>query len=97
VKYLSHFQIAPMNQGKFGTIQILEPETVELMHTMISEGQNDFYQVGYGLGWSLYQENPHQMWDITFPPRGYQGHSGRDWGYNGSMFMVDKKTDPMDL
>jgi hypothetical protein len=31
------------------------------------------------------------MWDITYQPRGYQGHSGRYWGYNVSMCMVDEK------
>ena len=31
------------------------------------------------------------MWDITFQPRGYQGHGGSDWGYWGSMFMVEEE------
>jgi CubicO group peptidase (beta-lactamase class C family) len=91
IEDLSNFLIAHMNEGKYGNIQILKPETVVLMHSLISESRDDFMQVGYGLGWSLYQENPRQMWDITFNPRGYQGHSGRDFGYNGAMFMVDQK------
>ena len=30
------------------------------------------------------------MWDITFQPRGYQGHGGRYWGYSGAMGMVEE-------
>jgi hypothetical protein len=29
------------------------------------------------------------MWDITFHPRGFQGHGGRTWGYSSAMYMVD--------
>jgi hypothetical protein len=48
-------------------------------------------QTGYGYGWGVYKEEPQQMWDITFQPRGYQGHGGSCWGYNGVMFMVEEE------
>jgi len=47
-------------------------------------------QIGYGYGWGIYQKEPRQMWDITFHPRGYQGHGGRTWGYNSAMYMVEE-------
>jgi hypothetical protein len=48
-------------------------------------------QIGYGYGWGMYKKEPHQMWDITFQPRGYQGHGGSYWGYNSAMFMVEEE------
>ena len=33
------------------------------------------------------------MWDITYQPRGYQGHGGRYWGYSSAMYMVDTQQD----
>jgi len=86
---LSNFLLAHMNKGEFEGYQLLQPKTVSLMHTKVSETNADFMQVGYGHGWSIYQKEPRQMWDITFHPRGYQGHGGRYWGYNGVMYMVD--------
>ena len=46
-------------------------------------------QTGYGFGWASFQTEPRQMWDITFQPRGFQGHGGRDWGYGSAMYMVE--------
>ena len=48
-------------------------------------------QRGYGYGWGIYQEEPQQMWDITFQPRGYQGHGGGYYGYAGAMFTVEEE------
>ncbi len=87
---LANFLLAHMNQGKFGDYQMLQPETVALMHQVSSETYDDFAQIGYGYGWSVYQKEPRQMWDITFQPRGYQGHGGRTWGYSSAMYMVEE-------
>ena len=46
---LSHFLIAHMNQGTFKNISILQPETVELMHTIDPDNN-----IGYGLAWMTY-------------------------------------------
>jgi CubicO group peptidase (beta-lactamase class C family) len=88
---LANYLIVHMNQGRFGEVQLLQPETVALMHQSMSETYGDFLQVGYGYGWSLYQHEPRQMWDIIFRPRGFQGHGGRTWGYSSAMYMVDEK------
>jgi len=86
---LSKFLLSHMNQGRFGEFQLLQPETVALMHQSRSETHGDFMQVGYGYGWGIFQQEPRQMWDITFHPRGFQGHGGRTWGYSSAMYMVD--------
>jgi CubicO group peptidase (beta-lactamase class C family) len=88
VEDLSNFLIAHMNQGELDGFQLLQPKTVNLMHSRASSTMDDFMQVGYGYGWSLYQEESRQMWDITYQPRGYQGHGGRYWGYSSQMQMV---------
>ena len=48
-------------------------------------------QRGYGYGWGIFQEEPLQMGDITFQPRGYQGHGGGYYGYAGAMFVVEEE------
>lgn len=90
---LSNFLIAHMNQGKFHGFQLLQPETVELMHSTVSQSNADFMGVGYGYGWGLFQEEPRKMWDITFQPRGMGGHGGQDWGYSSAMYMVEVEGD----
>ena len=89
VEDLSHFLLAHMNQGRFGDFQLLQPESITMMHRPTKTSGGDFLQNGYGYGWSVYQKEPWQMWDITFQPRGYQGHGGRYFGYSGAMGMVD--------
>jgi CubicO group peptidase (beta-lactamase class C family) len=87
---LSNFLLAHMNEGTFGTYQLLQPETVALMHSKVSQDSSDFMGIGSGYGWSLYQEEPRQVWDMTLQPRGYQGHGGRYWGYSAGMYMVEE-------
>ena len=85
---LANFLIAHMNQGAFDGQQILQPDTIALMHRPIRTSGGDFMQIGYGYGWGSYRNEPVQMWDLTFQPRGYQGHGGRYFGYSGAMGMV---------
>jgi CubicO group peptidase (beta-lactamase class C family) len=80
-----------MNQGEFNGHQLLQPETVALMHRPSRTSGGDFMQIGYGYGWGIYQKEPRQMWDITFQPRGYQGHGGSYLGYSSTMFMVEEE------
>jgi CubicO group peptidase (beta-lactamase class C family) len=86
---LSNFLIAHMNHGEFDGYQLLQPETVALMHSTVSDSNADFMGVGYGYGWGLFQEEPRQLWDITYQPRGMGGHGGQDWGYSSAMYMVE--------
>jgi CubicO group peptidase (beta-lactamase class C family) len=87
---LSNFLLAHMNRGAFDNYQLLRPETVALMHSKVSQDSSDFLGIGSGYGWSLYQEEPWQVWDLTLQPRGYQGHGGRYWGYAAGMYMVQE-------
>ena len=86
---LSNFLIAHMNGGEFKGFQLLKPETIELMHSIVSDSNADFMGVGYGYGWGLFQDEPRHMWDITYQPRGMGGHGGQDWGYSSAMYMVE--------
>ncbi len=46
VEDLSHFLIAHMNQGLYKDVQLLQPDTVTLMHTILPDNA-----IGYGLAW----------------------------------------------
>jgi CubicO group peptidase (beta-lactamase class C family) len=88
---LANFTIAQINQGKFLRFQLLMPENIDLMHTLESETNGDFLQVGYGYGWGIFRDDPWQMWDMTFKPHGFQGHGGRYLGYSSAMYMVQEE------
>ena len=70
-----------MNQGEINGTKLLDPETVELMHSnqVLFSGTSveGFEYEGYGLGWNLFLE------DI-------KGHGGATPGYSSN--MVFKKT-----
>ena len=61
VSDLSHFLIAHMNQGRYRNIQILQPDTVNVMQTsqysMFGHELGGFTFRGYGLGWPLYEDH----------------------------------------
>ena len=46
VEDLSHFLIAHMNQGLYKNVQLLQPDTVTLMHIIAPDNA-----IGYGLAW----------------------------------------------
>jgi CubicO group peptidase (beta-lactamase class C family) len=82
---LAQFLLAHMNQGKVNGVQILKPETIELMHKKLStSGVGDYGQAGVGLGWT------HRMSGTDFNLRGSQGHSGSNPGYRCQMWMVEQ-------
>ena len=60
---LAQFLIAQMNQGQVNGVQLLQLETVELMHqiTVSTSGKGDFGQVGVGLGW-VHRTGPGFSW-----------------------------------
>jgi CubicO group peptidase (beta-lactamase class C family) len=88
---LASFLLAHMNQGEFEGYQLLQRETATLMHRPIRSSGGAFMQRGYGYGWGTFAEEPQQMGDITFQPRGHQGHGGGFYGYSGAMFMVEEE------
>jgi CubicO group peptidase (beta-lactamase class C family) len=75
---LAKFMIAQMNQGHAPNgFQLLQPETVEMMHQKASSTQgniNSFNLVGQGMGWSLCEE-------------GVEGHIGGQIGFGGTMLI----------
>lgn len=86
---LAQFLIAHMNQGQVNGVQLLRPETVELMHqsAFSTSGKGDFGQVGAGLGWVL--RNPYPGNYFNF--RGSQGHGGATPGWTCQMWMVENE------
>jgi CubicO group peptidase (beta-lactamase class C family) len=79
---LSQFLIAHLNHGRNGDVQLLEPETIELMHGLISPldwpAFFGLHWQGYGLGWELYRD-------------GYQGHPGACPGYLSNMVFREEQ------
>ena len=86
---LAQFLIAHMSGGQSGDFQLLQPETVALMHSQAVRGGGDFMMAGTGMGWSLFTDEPREMWGEMMDLRGMQGHGGADYGYRASMFMVE--------
>jgi CubicO group peptidase (beta-lactamase class C family) len=52
---LSHFLIAQMNQGRYKDVQLLSPETIEMMHTIQYQNHTG-YNFNYGLGFQIWQD-----------------------------------------
>jgi CubicO group peptidase (beta-lactamase class C family) len=75
---LARFLIAHLNQGRIGHVQLLEPESVELMHARFSPlDWPAFFGLrwkGYALGWEVYFDD-------------YEGHPGACPGYMGNLVM----------
>jgi CubicO group peptidase (beta-lactamase class C family) len=87
---LAQFLIAHMNSGQSNGFQLLLPETVALMHSQAVSDGGDFMMAGSGMGWSLYAEEPREMWGKMIELRGMQGHGGAEVGYRASMFFVEE-------
>ena len=86
---LAQFMIAHMNKGKSNGFQLLNPETVELMHTRVIETSADIFMKWSGYGWILRDTEPWYFWGREFDIHGAQGHGGSDYGYKCSMYFVE--------
>jgi CubicO group peptidase (beta-lactamase class C family) len=87
---MAQFLIAHLNQGRVGDVQLLAPETINLMHSPKTFDSGDVGQVGYGYGWARFQEQPWQYWGSLIQFLGAEGHGGHDIGYRARMLMVEK-------
>jgi len=71
---LAKYLIVHMNQGEYNGVQLLNPESVELMHEKhIPIPGSTVY---YGLGWVIYED-------------GVQGHDGATFGYLANMYFKE--------
>jgi CubicO group peptidase (beta-lactamase class C family) len=77
VQDLSHFLIAHMNSGKYNEVQILDKETVELIHTVQYPNNSGLY----GLGW----------FKLSIAGESYDLHPGGTYGF--SSFMIIRNSD----
>jgi CubicO group peptidase (beta-lactamase class C family) len=75
---LAQFLAVHMSSGARGDIRILRPETVALMHELVSPlNWRAFFGLhweGYGMGWEHYSD-------------GFEGHPGACPGYLGNLVM----------
>jgi CubicO group peptidase (beta-lactamase class C family) len=53
VNDLSHFLIAQMNNGTYSTVELLQPDTITLMHTI--QYPSTTYNFQYGLGFQIWE------------------------------------------
>jgi hypothetical protein len=94
---LSKFLIAHMNEGSFNGVQILEPESVDLMHSDVSNN--------YGLGWNTGSIQGHEgvlagfLADMWYQERENGSYGimllvnredvmGRSSSFNGQKFLI---------
>ena len=90
---LAQFMIAHLNGGLANGAQILEPETVEMMHqqAVSARGKGDLSQVGYGLGFSQMNTAPWEYWGHFYDMQGAIGHGGSTWGTVAQLWFVEKE------
>ena len=71
---LSRFLWMHMNEGMVDDVRILEPQTLELLHSVqYPELENPEFPIDpikYGLGWMVH---PESAWDISFHAEGHSG------------------------
>ncbi|MFW9942912.1 MAG: serine hydrolase domain-containing protein, partial [Candidatus Thorarchaeota archaeon] len=81
VQDIAKFLITQMNQGELNGTHLLNPESVELMHSiqvsLTGHSTEGFDYEGYGLGWNIFSD-------------GIIGHGGATPGFSSN--MVFKKT-----
>jgi CubicO group peptidase (beta-lactamase class C family) len=87
VSDLTNFLIAHMNDGKIEGLQLLKPESIELMHRKAVSFSSQSPILGYGYGWIHNNENPVNFIDM----RGSQGHGGEYLGYMSAMWFVEEE------
>jgi CubicO group peptidase (beta-lactamase class C family) len=87
VSDLTNFLIAHMNDGKIEGLQLLKPESIELMHRKAVSFSPQSPILGYGYGWIHNNENPVNFIDM----RGSQGHGGEYLGYMSAMWFVEEE------
>lgn len=90
VRDLAQFMMAHLNAGAANDAQILQPQSVALMHEMavLTEGGGDLNQAGYGLGVAQMNVQPWQFWGHFYDMQGAIGHGGSTWGTVGQMWFV---------
>ena len=87
VEDICHYLTMHMQQGTYQDTQILDPETIEMMHTIQFPDlpSYDFMKDGrkYGLGWIQWPDS-----DFTYN-NGMQGHFGNIPGASASMTVLN--------
>jgi len=87
---LARFMIANLNSGQIDDTQLVEPETVSLLHNQVVSSTAVTNMVSTGLGFDKLREGPGQYWGYQYNMHGALGHHGGDFGCNNEWWFVDK-------
>jgi CubicO group peptidase (beta-lactamase class C family) len=87
---LARFMIAHLNEGRLDGTQLLEPETVALMHEQVVASAAVTNMVSTGLGIDKLREGPGQYWGHAYDMHGALGHQGGDFGCDNEWWFVGK-------
>jgi CubicO group peptidase (beta-lactamase class C family) len=87
---LARFMIAHLNGGQVDGVQLLEPETVALMHQQEVASSAVTNMVSTGLGIDKLREGPGQYWGHEYDMQGALGHQGGVIGSENEWWFVDK-------
>jgi CubicO group peptidase (beta-lactamase class C family) len=88
---LARFMIANLNNGQINGTQLVEPETVTLLHNQVVSSTAVTNMVSTGLGFDKLREEPGQYWGYEYNMHGALGHQGGGFGCNNEWWFVDKE------
>ena len=88
---LARFMTANLNSGQINGTQLVNPETVTLLHTQVVPSTAVTNMISTGLGFDKLREGPGQYWGCEYNMRGALGHQGGDFGCNNEWWFVDKE------
>jgi CubicO group peptidase (beta-lactamase class C family) len=88
---LARFMIANLNSGQIDDTQLVEPQTVSLLHSQVVSSTAVTNMVSTGLGFDKLREGPGQYWGYQYNMHGALGHHGGDFGCNNEWWFVDKE------
>jgi len=88
---LARFMIANLNNGQINGTQLVEPETVSLLHNQVVSSTAVTNMVSTGLGFDKLREEAGQYWGYEYNMHGALGHQGGDFGCNNEWWFVDKE------
>ena len=88
---MARFTIAHLNRGQVDGYQLLQPETVALMHRQKVDAAVDVGMAGYGFGLNTMRTAPWEFYGHSYDFYGAKGHGGADYGYLSRWFFVEKE------
>jgi len=88
---LARFMIANLNNGQINSTQLVNPETVTMLHNQVVSSTAVTNMVSTGLGFDKLRDGPGQYWGYEYDMQGALGHQGGDFGCNNEWWFVDEE------